>query len=148
MEGGGGEAEQCDDAECVFCVLPSLKLRSKHNLTTFQQTSQQTSRNSAASCYPTRSTIFSITYCQIPVLCQMHGIFQLTLTKSIICIHYSVNLTMPWLSQRIRPKRNCLRRQEESQPRPRRLLLQREVERESSIPPHRKAKRLPKVTPK
>jgi hypothetical protein len=56
----------------------------------------------------------------------MRGIFLLTLTKSIICIHYSVNLTIPWLSQRIRPKRNCLRRQEESQLRLRRLLLQRE----------------------
>ncbi len=94
------------------------------------------------------NTIFSITYCEIPVLCQICGIFLLTLTKLIICIHYSFNLTIPWLSQRMRPKRNCLSRHEESQPRPRRLLLQREVERQSSIPPPRKAKHLPKVTPK
>ncbi len=49
------------DAECVFCVLPALFTyyldKANKNLTTFQQTSYQTSRNSSASYYPTCSKL-------------------------------------------------------------------------------------------
>ncbi len=54
---------------------------------------------------------------QYLVLCQVAWFSYALQNQLFAFIIYSVNLTIPWLNQTIRPKRNCPKRQEESQPR-------------------------------
>ena len=53
---------------------------------------------------------------QCLVLCQVAWFSYALQNQLFAFIIYSVNLTIPWLNQTIRSKRNCLKRQEESPP--------------------------------